>query len=441
MRNYKIATAVALALGGVSAAHAAAPSVAACQGTPNDLLYVAGSSAAQNAFANALGVDLFGGTANELIFSATNGNFEAFCGTSVGGATAGGIPTGDLVVIHYRGEGGSVVGALPIVSGKAIKFLNLADPSITGSTPNTANIVAVTTTGTSATNGTNDSWGGALTSHTVEVGVTDVEPGALVGQNYPTAYSQAAFGTATATQLGTISKVRLFDQVFGIAVNTQGLGATTIDLSRQSVANILTGTYFDFSSVPSGVNNGVVTTTSDPITVVNREAGSGTRTGTGIYFLGIGCGSPANAANAIAEDQSQDYYATGDVLKAANLIAGAVTYASIDNLPSSKYPNLVFASINGVAPTNTAAVSGEYDFWFEATMTKGTLVSSGSAGIYSYLTKELAAVASAPKVKDILAIPGIAGNAAAVPATAVGGIYVNPFTKSANSCSVPTETN
>src|SRR5260221_13871936 len=78
MRNHKIAAAVALAIGGISAAHAN-PTGAQC-GAPNNSLFVAGSSAAQNAFANALATDLFGGAAKENTYAGTNGNFQAYCG-------------------------------------------------------------------------------------------------------------------------------------------------------------------------------------------------------------------------------------------------------------------------------------------------------------------------------------------------------------------------
>jgi hypothetical protein len=443
MDNAKIAAAVALALGGFSAAYGAAPAVTTCQ-TPNATLYVAGSSAAQNAFANAVSTDLFGGTANLLTFSATSGNFEAFCGIAANSNS--GIASGSVVLIQYRGEGGSVTGALPIASGSKIKFLDLttSDTTIATLSPNTASIVAVPTTGSSASNGTNDSWGPAaiLTNHAVEVGVTDVEPGALTGPNYPSAYSTAVFGSASATQLAGLTKTALFQQVFGIAVNTQGLTttSTSIDLSKEAVANILLDNYGDFNSVPTDNSAQEVSTTSDTITVVNREPGSGTRTATGIYFAGINCGSPTAPAN-IPEDQSQDYYATGDALKEANLLPGAVTYASIDNLPSTKYPNLVFAYINSVQPTNLNAALGIYDFWFEATFIKGTITSTGGTSLYTWLAHELAALTSAPKVKDILAIPNVAGNTGAVPLTSSGVIYINPYTKNGNSCNLPAETN
>jgi hypothetical protein len=428
MRNLKIASAVALALGGAAAAQAASPSLAQCA-APSATLYVAGSSAAQNAFANALNTDLFGGS--EATYSASNGNFKAYCGFSANATVA---PVGNVIVVHYRAEGGSVVGALPIVSNKAIKFLDLTSASVTGT--------AVTTTGTSAAQGTTDGWGGPLTAHTVEVGVTDVEPGQFAGANYPSAYSPAVFGSATPAQLSGLQKTVLFDQVFGLYVNTSGMNASgatgqAISLTKESVANILTGTYTDWAKVPSATG-GQVSTVSEPIVVVNREAGSGTRTGASIYFLGYGC---SQTKTPIAETGAGDGYATADVLATASATPGAITYASIDNAGKA---NLSSASLYLQAPSNLSATTGLYDWWYEAQLIKGTISSPGGSAIYSFLVNELSTVNTAPHVVDILAVPNVGSpkNVAVVPAvanTASAGaaIYVNPFTRGSNSCATP----
>jgi hypothetical protein len=433
MNNLKIASAVALALGGITAAQAAPPTVAQCK-APNDTLYVGGSSAAQPSFAAALNTaDAFGGS--EVSFSASNGNFKAYCGISANAAFA---PIGDVVVVHYRAEGGSVIGALPIVSAKAIKFLDLTNAAVTA----TGNVA---TTGTSNANGTTDSWGGPLTNHTVEVGVTDVEPAQLVNSNYPSGYSPAVFGAATAAQLGSLPKFALFDQVFGLAVNTNTINgvATTgqpINLTRETGAAILLGNYTDWVAVPTATG-GQVSSVSAPITIINREAGSGTRTGASIYFLNANCGlSPGNIFDS---NPANDGYATAYVLATAQTTPGSITYASIDNFTAAKAPGLSFVSLSGVAPSNLAATNGQYDWWYEAQMIQGTILTPAGTTIFNDLKKELAAVATAPQAADILAIPGNQGNVAAVPVVAVGAtpIYVNPFTRASNSCKIPTELN
>jgi hypothetical protein len=444
MNNFKIAAAVALALGGgvVSQSAFAAPTPAQCA-APAASLYVAGSSAAQPSFANALANDLFDSTGETTISapsSATaNGNFKAYCGFAKAGNGAG-VATGAITTVFYRGEGGSVVGALPVYSSKPVKFLDLTGAGCA--------VAAPVVTGLSANVGTTDGWTGCVTSHLIEMGVTDVEPAQFKGTNYPSAYSATVFGSATSAQLSTLATRPLFQQVFGLFVNTSGIngGGTgqAIDLSKETAAAILSGAYSDWSAVPTATG-GAVSSTSQAITIVNREAGSGSRTGASIYLLGTGC-SPTGGTISDPTPRT-DGYATGDVLATAATTPGAITYASIDN--NGKQAALTMASINGVPPSNLAATSGKYDWWFEATSTqKGTIASPGGQGIYTWLTSgELSNVATAPHALDVLAIPGVGTNSGTVPATetasAVGGvtIYVNPFSKNGNSCSIAQPTN
>jgi PBP superfamily domain len=432
--NLKIAAAVAVAIGGHSFAEAA-QTVTACAGATAKL-YIAGSSAAQPAFATALANDLFD-AGGETTISATNGNFKAYCGAAKAGNGAG-IATGTIVTVYYRGEGGSVVGALPVVSGKAIKFLDI-------NTNSACQIAAPLTGGTSATVGTTDGWTGCVSNHAVEMGITDLEPTVFTPPNYPSTYSTTVFGTASKAQLGNLVSVPLFQQVFGIYVNTSGIngGAVgqAINLTRETVANILNGNYTDWSAVPSA-SGGAVSSTSQAITLVNREAGSGTRTGASIYFLGTNC---SLAAGSLSDPSpATDGYATGDVLATAAATPGALTYASIDNSNAS----LSIASLSGVTPGNLAATSGQYDWWFEATAQKGTITSPGGTNLYNFLTGgELQNVATAPHAVDVLAIPNVGTNAGTVPATGTAStvnaktIYINPFTKGGNSCNIPSETN
>jgi ABC-type phosphate transport system substrate-binding protein len=431
--NLKIAAAVAVAIGGHSAAQAA-PTVAQCAAATAKL-YVAGSSAAQPSFATALANDLFD-AGGETTISATNGNFKAYCGAAKAGNGAG-VATGAIATVYYRGEGGSVVGALPIVSGKPVKMLDIS--------PTGCQIAAPVTTGTSATVGTTDGWGGCVTTHAVEMGVTDLEPTVFVPPNYPSTYSATIFGSASGAQLATLTSTPLFAQVFGIYVNTSGINGGAvgqpINLTRETVANILAGNYVNWNAVPSA-SGGMVSSTSQAITIKNREAGSGTRTGATIYFLNTNCSG--NTLNLADPAPLSDSYATGDVLTAAAGAPGAITYASIDNSNAS----LSLASLSGVAPTNLAASSGQYDWWFEATAQLGTITSPGGTGIYNWLIGgELQNVATAPHAADILAIPNQGTNTATVPVTntasTVNGhtIYINPFTKGGNSCSIPAEQN
>lgn len=431
MSNLKIATAVALALGGVSAAQAALPTTAACAATTNDL-YIAGSSAVQKALFLALTAagGPFAANGPAAYYKSSNGNFQMLCGFDA---------SNNLVAVHYRGEGGSVVGALPLVAPQhKIRFLDLTGAGLPAAVAYPG-FASVPVAGNSAANGTNDSWGPVNTiQQFVDVGITDVEPTQFTGANYPTAYSPAVFGgNGSSANFGSLTTVGLVDQVFGIFVNTSGIngGGTgqAINLTREAVAGILDGTYTDWSQIP-GANGGVVSSTPKTITLVNREAGSGTRTQASIYFLDYGC---YQTTRPIAETGAADAYATSDALAAAN-VPGGITYASIDNAGAA---GLSLASINGIAPTNLAATGGQYDDWYEARLIRAanTTPPAPALAVYTYLANTLPSVAKAPQAADILATPNVGGNVSAVPVVGVGStpIYINPYGRGGSSCGTP----
>jgi hypothetical protein len=366
-----------------------------------------------------------------------NGNFKAYCGFAKAGNGAG-ITAGAVTNVYYRAEGGSVIGALPLVQNKALKFLDL--------TPGACQVTNPSVTGLSVNVGTTDGWTGCVTNHVVEMGITDLEPTAFVTPNYPSAYSTTVFGTATKAQLALLTSTPIFQQVFGIFVNTSGFNGggvgQAVDLSNQTVAQILTGNYTDWSAVPT-VSGGAVSSNSVPIHIVNREAGSGTRAGASIYFLQTNCSSHQIPLS--DPSPGSDGYATADVLATAASTPGAITYAGIDN--NGKQANLTMASLSGVKPTNLAATNGAYDWWFEATAQKGTITSTGGPAIYNWLVGgELQNLATTPHSVSVLAIPNAGTNVAAVPVTpgsTIGGVtvYINPFSRGGNSCNIPTEQN
>ncbi len=445
-----IAAAVAAAMGS-GLAYAAPPTLAQAASSTATLV-ISGSSAAQSSIGNAIGVDLCGGPSNLLTIQSSGGNKNFFaysCALATSAVT--GISQGTIVTVYYRSEGGSVTGALPIATGKQIKRLNLSDSSCTAS----GNSGTCTVNGTTATNGPDDSWSGAVVNDTVQLGVTDVEPAQLTGLDYPSNYSPTVFGTATAAQLAALPHKPAIQQVFGIAVNTSGMTlahAGVVNLSRESVANILNLKYTDWAQVPDALTGQPVSSSSQHITRIDREPGSGTRTSANIYFNNYQCGSAIGINNTTGETMN---YSTGDELALANSTPGAIAYASIDNLlppKNTSYTNLVLVTLNGVTPSTLAAAAGEYDYWYEATLVPNPSVTSGpAAALSSYLQTNVPAIASAPIAADVNAIPNVGGNAPAVPpqsrsgnigsSTYTAAIYVNPYTRSGNSCNVPAETN
>lgn len=448
-----IAAAVTVALGAAGYADAV-PSLLQASTAPVQLV-IAGSSAAEGSVATAVENNICGGVANTLVVTSKggSGNFFAFsCNTS---ATITGVTTGTLATIYYRTEGGSVVGALPLVQNKQIKRLNLADTTNCASTGTAT--AACSVTGVTATAGTTDSWLGGLTADFVQLGVTDVEPAQLTNGDFPSNYSPAVFGTATGAQLKALPTSRIFDQVFGLAVNTSGggfpisstAGVSTVSLSKEAAANILTGSYSDWSAVPDAKTFNAVTSAPVAITRIDREPGSGTRTATNMFFLNYQCGS----VNSIQSNPGEQLnFSTADELTQANGIPGAIAYTSIDQIlnPSSlaKWPNLALVSIDGVAPSAQAAAAGAYGYWYEATFVPNTTAlgsGTGSAALATYLENTLPTLALAPSAPDIDVIPSYKGNTAAVPLTSKGSgttaVYINAFSRLGNSCNVPAEQN
>ena len=465
--NLKVAAAVAAVLAAGSAG-ATSPSPASAA-APFVGLYVSGSSAAQPAVIAALeSATGFCGGSYTAFSSTTDTNFFAVSCTPQASTGVSDANGSNIFTIWYRSEGGSVTGALPLVTGAYIKQLDVSQG--TSSTPdsNGQPLYAINVSGASATNGIDDTFGsGVLTTANpgglgsgapVQLGITDVEPGALIGNNYPSAYKSSVYGKATAAQLASLTATTIFDQVFGVFVNTQGLSLsdTPLSISRATLANVLRGTAgsTNWNTVPN-TNGNAVTSGSQGIVIVNREQGSGSRTATDIFFTTDQCNK--NSVKPIKESTlgTADFFSTGNVLAAANSIPGSITYATIDNAGSSKYPNLTLVALDGITPSNLNAATGQYQDWFEATAVTNTSVSPLSTdqqSVVTYLISAFQNVATAPGAVDVLANPNYnSANTSPTPSAGlpVSGtasvnagktIYINPFTRSGNSCLPPVNT-
>lgn len=456
--NSQLAAAIAAVLGTVAGSAALAQSAASPTqaANPDVSLYIAGSSAAAKGVLAALEADLCGNS--YLLYSSTsNKNFFAVSckpATNVAGADGNSVYT-----VWYRDEGGSVVGALPMVTGYKPKQLDLTQLTACASNPCTPTILGVSTG-----NGIDDSFSGALVNKAVDFGILDVEPsifGLASKNNYPSAYSTAVWGSASLSSLTSLTYGELFDEVYGIFVNDTGLKeggvavspSNPLSLSKAMVSNILTKSVTNWSLV-TDTNGNAVASSSIPIVIVNREQGSGSRAATDLLITGDSCqaaGKPLSEQLPITKqgNPNVDYFATGDVLGAANTITGAITYATIDQSAS----NLSIVALNGVSPTNSgnsggnaAAATGQWDFWVEATyvVNPTETFTSAQSSLITYLTSQLQNVGTAPHVADVLAIPTSAnGSSVALTpntaAAALGGatIYVNPFTRSGVTCNIP----
>jgi len=304
--------------------------------------------------------------------------------------------------------------------------------------------------GGSTANGATDNFTGPVTQQPVQLGILDVEPAALATtNNYPKGYSTTVWGPTNPAGLVSLSSsaTALFDEVYGIFVNT-GTQATPpapftespLLLSKQMVEQILAKSVTNWSLV-TDVNGKPVNNSSLGITVVNREPGSGSRAATDLLIMGDTCQTAGKSLGG-----STGYFSTSDVLAAANSVAGAITYATIDQSAS----NMTQVSLNGITPSNLAAATGQYDFWVEATVVTNpnASLSSLQKAFVSYFTSDLQAIATAPHLADVIANPSVGGNTAAVntagtaslttvPGLGTATIYVNPFSRSKVTCALP----
>jgi hypothetical protein len=438
-RTVTLAAAIAAALG-AGTAYAALPSLTDIEASTNNV-FIAGSSAAKNAILGALVTNVCGGAANAFQFNSSgNKNFFAVSCVPVAAANAA---NGGVYNMFYRDEGGSVVGMLPIVNTKKINQLSLVAGTIGGCAASPCNIPV---TGTSSTNGIDDSFGpaGTVATAPVDIGVADVEPAALTGNNYPTPYSTTVWGPVNNAGLVGLTGTQLFGEVYALFVNENSTAFTEnpLNLSLQTAQQILTHKIKNWSLVTDVAGNKV---TSAPlaIQIVNREKGSGSRTATDLLIAGDSC----TTAGGVLFDTAgaTDFFSTGDVLGAAAAIPGSITYATIDQSQG----NMVQVNLDGVTPSNTAAATGQYPFWVEATFVQNP-ASTADANVMTFIEAALQTEATAPHVADVLAIPGVpaaapnvphsvlANTLSNVPALGTANIFINPFTRGGVTCNHPT---
>ena len=452
MRNTYVAAAVAatLAMGVAGVASAAGPTPGTAQASTHKI-FIAGSSAAASGIVNFLQTTVCGGAVNSSVFTTPTStpnlpDFRAVSCTAVAPASL----AGQLVTVYYRAEGGSVVGVLPVINNTQIKHLAMSDATCTLGSATTASAYSCTgVTGSATANGTNDSWGGTIQTHNVDIGVSDLEPGVFGtsakwaggGLHNPVApagpYDSGFTGPAkTAAQLQAITHATIFQQVFGFVVSSN---LTFSDLPKDQVAAIFDGLVSDWSQVTLANNTAAG---SGPITICHREIGSGTRAATDIFLNSVGCATaPGNVGTT---DLGLNNLQTGAELDCVNQSGGnAIGYASVDNFSKlgagNQFANTKAITVSGATASRTVAGAGGYGFVYEATINKNANQSADAASLYTLMQSALQNVNTTSTSAQILAIPGQpAANRAITPLqTGTGGAVTSNFLRTGgagNSC-------
>jgi hypothetical protein len=435
MRNFKIAAGVAAILG-ASSAFGLAP------GTATQLnLTIAGSSAFRDAFKTEFtgGGYCAAGTLDNFV--AATANLPDFRAYSCQLASAAPVPSTDFgktVTVWYRSEAGSIMGVGPLVKNVNIGRLDISAANCTGASPNwVCPVNGYNTTTDAATSG--------LTYTKVQLGVSDVEPAALTGENWGGQFTYLGADPGAPFVKSNISSKPVIAQVFSVVLSNAGPTAGVTNLRRQDITSIFSGAYSDWSQVPNAAGTGVLP--AGPITVCRRDTGSGTQTSASIYFNGYGCSSAfypfVTSPSGPFGNPVTTNLTTGQVKSCITTAAasniGAIGIAANGNTPT----NGTTISIDGVAPTQTNAALGSYQYYVESTFNTPTLytVPAGEAALATAFTSRLQLNSTAPAGAAIVSLP-VGGNVPTMPLTvSTAGVPVALGSKLGNNCFLPQNQN
>jgi hypothetical protein len=411
MRNKYVAAAVAaaLAIGASGATLAVGPTPAAASGAAHKI-YIAGSSAAASGIVSFLETSLCGG-ANFSVFTTptsvvNNPDFRAVSCT----AAAGQPFAGTVVTVWVRAEGGSVVGVLPVINNIQVKQLDMVNAACTAT--DGVNYSCTGVTGTAPVNGTNDSWGGGVLSHNIDIGISDLEPGAFGssatwaggGLHDPFGTYAASFTgpDKTATQLQAMTHSTIFEQTFGFVVSSN---LTFTDLPKEQIAAIFDGAVSDWSQVSLANNTAAG---SGTINVCHREIGSGTRASTDIFLNNQGCVAGANTIG--NSDAGNDNFQTSAELDCVNGATNSIGYVSVDNFSKlgagKQFTATKSITVNGVLPGTATSGVGSYAYVFEASLNRNASLSADASTLLTTMQPALQNVNSTSTSAQVSAIPG-----------------------------------
>jgi hypothetical protein len=462
----KIAAAVAATLaGGVAAA---APLTYA-QIASATQVYLGGSSAFQTNLENNLkNIATFGGAANTLTKFADTYDGKSFLAYSLqipnpAPADFSGL-AGQNFVLYYRLKGGSVWGPGPIAKNYAEATLAVPTSAACGATitsfPGATNSC---TTGTAYTLNLDAATGGpagcansapALQNLQCQVpqwGISDVNPGALKGENWVSSSSGAGALGAAAPPLSAAflaNTTQLLDQVFSIVVNASGPAGAASALPKQDITQILSGEAVDWSQIPDATRTTFLA--AGAITLCRRDAGSGTQTLASAFFNGTGCspssygfplpGSifptvPAAGVGGVVQNNS-----TGNLLSCVNGDVNGIGFAVVDTTQAVMTNNgghVKAIGYDGLTQSKTNAANGTYQYWAEAASTISPGLAAGNAK--SFITAIQARMQDLNQVTgsdNLVAIPGLnANNTQSIPLTvSTGGTPVAIGTTNGNVC-------
>jgi len=280
-----VAAAIAAACSGPAMAYG--PTVA-----PDFSFFVGGGSAQGGAFL-AFAQSLMSADGNLDVYTddaaacGQGANYRAVFGTWK--TTTGGIAAGKKVFIAYANNGGTFKNGIDGVARAHnidyAKFLG------TGASAHVAACTAALGAGVPSPFTATAQYAVSTTAtenHIPDAGLSDEEMGLFVGVNLPTTAPNAPL---TGADFTNTTRTPLYQNVFGVAINTRLSAALTTAFGNQTitsaqVAAILAGTYTDWSQVCQiNASSAQVCLPGGPITFISRSPGSGSKAAFNEYFL------------------------------------------------------------------------------------------------------------------------------------------------------------
>lgn len=435
MRKNQIAMAVAATLAS-GASLAANP-------TWDVQLVVAGSSAFRDGFQGELALQCNAAVTTYFGNAGNNPDLRGYYCSSL--KATSGLAAGTSALVYYRSEGGSVFGVLPIVKGVQINRLNI------GTSGGTALCGTPADCGVTETSVVADTFSGTVTKDTVQLGISDVEAGAFVGENFGNEYlsTNGGFVPGSAPSKAQLNAMggktpSIIGQVFVPIVNT---GMALTGLTSQEIATIISDGVQggDWSEVPSAITSGDAGT----ITLCRRDAGSGTQVITSTHFLGTNCSSGGRAYATAAGNQfgngstnngmTINYgFSTSDVLNCVKNNANSIGFVALQTAAKYAGANAKPITVDGIAPTNTLAAQGKYTYYGEAYAYRDPSLTGNALILANHFITALSKYTTAPSgnaAVSLVAVPGSA-NPPSFPLT-VGNVPIGVGTTGGNVCQVP----
>ncbi|HEY0339467.1 MAG TPA: hypothetical protein VGC34_01565 [Steroidobacteraceae bacterium] len=419
MRTSYVAAAVATALGSVYGTDASAAGPFPAQASAaTHRIFIAGSSSAASAVLSAIALNTCGGS-NYSIFSTPPSapDFRAVSCT----AAAGQPFAGTSITVWYRAEADSFVGIQPLYNNISVKFLDIANAGCTAT--DGVHYACNNITGTPAVNGTNDTWGGAVITHSIDFGISDLEPGAFgsdvtpgwaggslnnASSNYSPSFRGPANPSSQILQSALHHSV-VFEQTFGFVVSTN-LGFT--DLPKEQVAAIFDGFAGDWSEVMTSAN---MPASSGSVAVCHQVVGSGARAATDLFLNQPGCvaHAPTNTIGNTDLGVGNATHSTAE-LACVNSQPNAIGYVAVNELsqigPGTAFPNVKAISVSGIAATRQNSALGVYGNVYEATLNLNASLST-DANVYQVplraMLQGVGKLPGDPGSAQVTAVPGL----------------------------------